>query len=103
VESFPFYPSFLEVYAHSKKIIKITQVLITHLNLLTHNYLQKMAGKSPILTQLLPSLTIEVLERHYKNIDIFAEPTSQDLFVRKDHYRDHFRDYHKEDISCAKG
>jgi hypothetical protein len=24
-------------------------------------------------------------------------------FTRKDHYRDHLRDYHKEDLGCAKG
>lgn len=25
-----------------------------------------------------------------------------DAFTRKDHYRDHLRDYHKEDLGCAK-
>ncbi|KAE8453999.1 hypothetical protein EG329_007775 [Mollisiaceae sp. DMI_Dod_QoI] len=55
------------------------------------------------------------LERHYKNVHApedqkdsfrcdyhkcgrFNEP-----FTRKDHYRDHIRDYHKEDLGCAKG
>jgi hypothetical protein len=28
---------------------------------------------------------------------------SQDQFTRKDHYRDHLRDFHKEDLGCAKG
>jgi hypothetical protein len=30
-------------------------------------------------------------------------PRSQDSFSRRDHYRDHLRDFHKEDIGCAKG
>jgi hypothetical protein len=53
------------------------------------------------------------LERHYKNVhadekdkfpcDYAKCPRSQDPFSRKDHYRDHLRDFHKEDIGCAKG
>jgi hypothetical protein len=55
------------------------------------------------------------LERHYKNVhadekdsfpcDYHKCPRSQEehSFSRKDHYRDHLRDYHKEDIGCAKG
>lgn len=54
------------------------------------------------------------LERHYKNVH--AAPDQKDLFncdytkcgryhdpfTRKDHYRDHLRDYHKEDLGSAK-
>jgi hypothetical protein len=55
------------------------------------------------------------LERHYKNVHVNEKdsfpcdyrtcPRSQEKnsFMRKDHYRDHLRDYHKEDIGCAKG
>ncbi|KAE9378203.1 hypothetical protein N431DRAFT_174978 [Stipitochalara longipes BDJ] len=53
------------------------------------------------------------LERHYKNVhasnkdafpcDYAKCPRSQDPFTRKDHYRDHLRDFHKEDIGAAKG
>lgn len=53
------------------------------------------------------------LERHYKNVHSDSKdtffcnftkcPRSQDPFGRKDHYRDHLRDFHKEDIGCAKG
>ncbi len=52
------------------------------------------------------------LERHYRNVhgrgDEFACdypkcPRLKDPFFRKDHFRDHLRDYHKEDIGCAKG
>lgn len=28
---------------------------------------------------------------------------AKEPFTRKDHYRDHLRDYHKEDLGCAKG
>ena len=55
------------------------------------------------------------LERHYKNVH--APPDEKDCFpcdyskceratsafTRKDHYRDHLRDFHKEDIGSAKG
>ncbi|KUJ15771.1 uncharacterized protein LY89DRAFT_587406 [Mollisia scopiformis] len=54
------------------------------------------------------------LDRHYKNVH--ASPDQKDSFpcdyapcgrhldpfTRKDHYRDHLRDYHKEDLGCAK-
>jgi len=49
---------------------------------------------------------------HYKNVhaekDIFPCdypkcPRNQEPFSRRDHYRDHLRDFHKEDIVCAKG
>jgi ribosomal protein L37AE/L43A len=55
------------------------------------------------------------LERHYKNVhadekDSFrcdyrkcSRSKVENAFTRKDHYRDHLRDYHKEDIGCAKG
>ena len=53
------------------------------------------------------------LERHYKNVHsdekdkFFCDarncPRSQDPFSRKDHYRDHLKDFHKEDIGCARG
>jgi len=53
------------------------------------------------------------LERHYKNVhfdhmDVFPcdYPRCARLhepFTRKDHYRDHLRDYHKEDIGSSKG
>jgi hypothetical protein len=55
------------------------------------------------------------LERHYKNVHAQAEektsfpcdyPKCERAtmpFVRKDHFRDHLRDFHKEDIGCAKG
>jgi hypothetical protein len=53
------------------------------------------------------------LERHYKNChaptekdsfpcDYLKCPRSQDPFTRKDHFRDHLRDFHKEDIGAAK-
>jgi hypothetical protein len=53
------------------------------------------------------------LERHYKNVhadekDRFPCDYEQctllrDPFTRKDHYRDHLRDFHKEDFGAAKG
>ncbi|KAF8865125.1 hypothetical protein BDZ45DRAFT_580891 [Acephala macrosclerotiorum] len=55
------------------------------------------------------------LERHYKNVHAPSDQKDSfrcdypkcgrysDPFTRKDHYRDHLRDYHKEDIGCAKG
>lgn len=53
------------------------------------------------------------LERHYKNVHADARdtfpcdyskcPRHQEAFMRKDHYRDHLKDFHKEDISSAKG
>lgn len=52
------------------------------------------------------------LERHYKNVhgtkdkfvcDHSKCPRSKDPFFRKDHFRDHLRDFHNEDIGCAKG
>jgi len=53
------------------------------------------------------------LERHYKNVHADEKdkypcsyhkcPRSQEVFTRKDHYRDHLKDFHKEDIGCAKG
>ncbi|PMD46096.1 hypothetical protein L207DRAFT_388633, partial [Hyaloscypha variabilis F] len=53
------------------------------------------------------------LERHYKNVhandkdtfpcDYPKCPRSRDPFTRKDHFRDHLRDFHMEDIGCAKG
>jgi hypothetical protein len=55
------------------------------------------------------------LDRHYQNVHADADMRkkficdyskcgrSQDPFTRKDHYRDHLRDFHKEDIGCAKG
>lgn len=54
------------------------------------------------------------LERHYKNVHASDEykdcykcdypkcGRSADPFTRKDHYRDHLRDYHKEDLGRAK-
>jgi hypothetical protein len=53
------------------------------------------------------------LERHYKLVhapdqkgifscDYRKCARSKDAFTRKDHYRDHLRDYHKEDIGSAK-
>lgn len=52
------------------------------------------------------------LERHYKNVheqkkdeflcDYPKCARSKDPFSRKDHFRDHLRDYHKEDIGYAK-
>ncbi|KAN0098420.1 hypothetical protein V8E51_014083, partial [Hyaloscypha variabilis] len=52
------------------------------------------------------------LERHYKNVHATEKdsfpcdypkcPRSQDPFHRKDYYRDHLRDLHKEDIGSAK-
>jgi hypothetical protein len=55
------------------------------------------------------------LERHYKNVHAPEEEKDQfhcdyakceraeKPFSRKDHYRDHLRDFHKEDIGSAKG
>lgn len=55
------------------------------------------------------------LERHYKNVhasigqkecyrcDYKKCSRSEEQFTRKDHYRDHLKDYHKEDIGYAKG
>ncbi|CZR60519.1 uncharacterized protein PAC_10415 [Phialocephala subalpina] len=55
------------------------------------------------------------LERHYKNVHASSDQKDSfrcdypkcvryhEPFTRKDHYRDHLRDYHKEDIGCAKG
>jgi len=55
------------------------------------------------------------LERHYKNVhadvkDSFpcdyrkcSRSQEKNSFTRKDHYRDHLRDYHKEDIGCCRG
>jgi hypothetical protein len=55
------------------------------------------------------------LERHYRNVhggpdqkeEFYCDyPPCKRLrgpFTRKDHFRDHLRDYHKEDIGCAKG
>ena len=34
--------------------------------------------------------------------DYIKCPRSTDFFTRKDHYRDHLKDYHKEDIGSAK-
>jgi len=54
------------------------------------------------------------LERHYKNVHATDEQRNRILcdylkcgrstepFTRKDHARDHYRDYHKEDIGAAK-
>jgi hypothetical protein len=51
------------------------------------------------------------LARHYKNVHCPPEefacdypncPRFKDPFGRKDHYRDHLRDFHKEDIGSAK-
>lgn len=54
------------------------------------------------------------LERHYMNVhapvdnrlsfkcDYGRCQRSEAPFTRKDHYRDHLRDYHKEDLGCAK-
>ncbi|KAH8588468.1 hypothetical protein B0O99DRAFT_488516, partial [Bisporella sp. PMI_857] len=54
------------------------------------------------------------LDRHYMNVhasddqklrlncDYSECPRSSDPFNRKDHYRDHLKDYHKEDIGTAK-
>ncbi|KAF8847372.1 hypothetical protein BDZ45DRAFT_811630 [Acephala macrosclerotiorum] len=47
------------------------------------------------------------LERHYKHANTFAKPSNHSTLhkennANKDHYRDHLRDYHKEDIGCAK-
>lgn len=55
------------------------------------------------------------LERHYMRVHADANrwdsfpcdyakcPRSNKSFTRKDHYRDHLRDFHREDIGCAKG
>lgn len=55
------------------------------------------------------------LVRHYKNVhasldqkDLFLCDyekcgRSEGPFTRKDHYRDHLKDYHREDLGCAKG
>ncbi|KUJ10164.1 uncharacterized protein LY89DRAFT_787791 [Mollisia scopiformis] len=53
------------------------------------------------------------LERHYKNVHSTQGPNQfrcdystcgrrSQPFTRKDHYRDHLRDYHKEDVGSAK-
>jgi hypothetical protein len=54
------------------------------------------------------------LERHYRNVHASADQKesyqcdyprcerASDPFTRKDHYRDHLRDYHKEDLGQAK-
>lgn len=54
------------------------------------------------------------LERHYRNVHASADQKERfecdypkcdrasDPFTRKDHYRDHLRDYHKEDLGHAK-
>jgi hypothetical protein len=54
------------------------------------------------------------LDRHYRNVHASPEERtkhecdykrcagSNDPFKRKDHYRDHLRDFHKEDIESAK-
>lgn len=55
------------------------------------------------------------LDRHYKNVHASSDQRdsfpcdyhkcgrANDPFTRKDHYRDHLRDFHKEDLGCAKG
>lgn len=55
------------------------------------------------------------LDRHYQNVhadddqkrkfycDFPRCARAHDPFTRKDHYRDHLKDYHKEDIGSAKG
>lgn len=53
------------------------------------------------------------LERHYKNVHASEKDSfpcdyrkcarKLEPFTRKDHYRDHLRDYHKEHIGAAKG
>lgn len=55
------------------------------------------------------------LERHYRNVHVSESQRERyqcdyskcdraaDPFTRKDHYRDHLRDYHKEDLGQAKG
>lgn len=53
------------------------------------------------------------LERHYRHVhnsndqffhcDYTKCNRAKDPFTRKDHYRDHLRDYHKEDLGAAKG
>lgn len=55
------------------------------------------------------------LERHYRNVHASLDQREQypcdypncqkgrGPFTRKDHFRDHLRDYHKEDIGSAKG
>ena len=54
------------------------------------------------------------LERHYRNVHASADQRecyecdypkcdrATEPFTRKDHYRDHLRDYHKEDLGHAK-
>ncbi|QSZ36788.1 hypothetical protein DSL72_006671 [Monilinia vaccinii-corymbosi] len=54
------------------------------------------------------------LERHYRHVHADADQKasfpcdykpcirSQDPFTRKDHYRDHLKDFHKEDVGTAK-
>jgi hypothetical protein len=54
------------------------------------------------------------LERHYRNVHASADQRecygcdypkcdrASEPFTRKDHYRDHLRDYHKEDLGQAK-
>jgi hypothetical protein len=54
------------------------------------------------------------LERHYRNVHASADQKERyqcdypkceratEPFTRKDHYRDHLRDYHKEDLGQAK-
>lgn len=55
------------------------------------------------------------LDRHYKNVHASEDEKSKfycdygrcaralEPFTRKDHYRDHLRDFHKEDVCMAKG
>jgi hypothetical protein len=55
------------------------------------------------------------LDRHYRNVHASEDQRehfecdypkcdrARDPFTRKDHYRDHLRDYHKEDLGQAKG
>jgi len=55
------------------------------------------------------------LERHYKNVHASEDQKDRYLcdyakcdratapFSRKDHFRDHLKDYHKEDLGCARG
>lgn len=55
------------------------------------------------------------LDRHYQNVHADEDQKrkfycdyprcarSNDPFTRKDHYRDHLKDFHKEDIGSAKG
>ena len=57
--------------------------------------------------------TLAGLERHYRHVhnsndkffhcDYAKCSRAKEPFTRKDHYRDHLRDYHKEDLGAAKG